>query len=53
MPGTPPKVCKGKERMAAKAVANIKKVVGECTKICEESTHICINLAEDPELKVV
>jgi len=34
MPGTPLELCKGRVRMATKTISNIKKVEGECTKIC-------------------
>jgi len=34
-------------------VANIKKVEEECTKLCEESTQIWIDLVEDPKMKDV
>jgi hypothetical protein len=38
MPGTPPEVHEGRERMATTSVSNIKRVEGECAKLCEEST---------------
>jgi seryl-tRNA synthetase len=39
MPGTPPEVHKGRERMVTKTVSNIKRIEGECTKLCEESAQ--------------
>jgi hypothetical protein len=37
MPGTPPEVHEGRERMETTTVANIKKIEGECAKLCEEN----------------
>jgi hypothetical protein len=34
-------------------IENIKKMEGECTKLCEESAQIWTNLVEDPKMKVV
>jgi hypothetical protein len=33
MPGFPPEVHKGRERMTTTTVENIKKIEGECTKL--------------------
>jgi hypothetical protein len=30
--------------METKTIANIKRVEGECTKICEESAHVWKNI---------
>jgi hypothetical protein len=53
MLGTPPEVREGRERMMMKIIANIKKIEGECAKICEESTQIWIDLVEDPNMKAI
>jgi hypothetical protein len=40
MPGIPPKLREGREIMATKTVSNIKRIEGECAKLCEESAQI-------------
>jgi hypothetical protein len=37
MPGSPPEVHEGRKRMTTTTVANIKKIEGECMKLCEEN----------------
>jgi hypothetical protein len=51
MPRMPPEVHKGRERMEMKKISNIKKVEGECAKLCEERKHIWTELVEDPKIK--
>jgi hypothetical protein len=46
-------VQEGRERMVMTVVTNIKKVEENCTKLCEESEKIWIELVEDLEMKVV
>jgi hypothetical protein len=46
-------VHEGRERMTMKTISNIKKVEGECSKLCEESAHIWTEIIEDPEMKGV
>jgi hypothetical protein len=53
MPGSPPEVREGRKRMTTTTVANIKKIEGECTKLCEENAQVWTELIEDPEMKVV
>jgi hypothetical protein len=53
MPGTPPEVCEGRERMEMTTVSNIKKVEGECTKLYEESAQVWTKLIEDPKMKAI
>jgi hypothetical protein len=53
VPGIPSKVREGREIMVMIVVANIKKIEGEYAKLYEDSTHIWMELVEDPEMKVL
>jgi hypothetical protein len=37
IPGSPPEVCKGRMRTTTTTVSHIKKIEGECMKLCEEN----------------
>jgi hypothetical protein len=39
--------------MVMTTVSNIKRIEGECTKLCEESTQVWKKLVEDPEMKAI
>jgi len=53
MPGLPPEVREGRERMTTTYVANIKKIDDECAKLCEENAEVWIELIEYPEMKII
>jgi hypothetical protein len=53
MPGSPPEVHEGRKRTTTTTVANIKKIEGECMKLCEENAQVWTKLIEDLEMKVV
>jgi len=53
MPGSPPEVLEGRKRMTNTGIVNIKKIEGECEKICAENAQVWTELIEDLNMKVV
>jgi hypothetical protein len=53
MPGFPTKVRKGRMRTKTTTISNIKKIEGECAKLCEENAQVWTKLIEDLEMMVV
>jgi hypothetical protein len=48
MLGSLPEACEGRKRMETKTFSNIKKIEGECVKICDENAQVWTKLIEDP-----
>jgi hypothetical protein len=53
VPGTPPEEREQREKTMQTSVAKIKILEQECTRMCDESTHIWTQLTMNPELKVM
>jgi hypothetical protein len=53
MAKSPLQVHRGKMRTTTTIVANIKKIEGECMKLCEENAQVWKELIEYLDMKVV
>jgi hypothetical protein len=53
MPGTPPEKKEQREMTTKTSVENIESLDQECTKLCDESTHIWMQLMMNPKLKEI